>query len=344
MHGDGISAVAGIAVHLFFFNRGEHHLYGVRYVQCALCIFIFAVSGLVGFGYSLDRAFFLTTRYGGSFFAGLYGSLLVYRSLLSPLNHFPGPWSARFSSLSLSAQVWRGNAHTKVLGLHQHFGDFVRVGSSDLSIIHPRAVSAIYGRGSRCMKADWYDLTAPLISMQTTRDRQEHDARRRIWAGAFNDTMIRSYEQRLIPYQDKLIIYLLDLDGKPVNVSHLLNLYSYDVMGDLAFGTSFNMLKSDQQHSAIQLLRAALTTLSWNLPMWLFRLLLAVPGATGGWQPFVSYCCERLDERMLVWRLESTYQRKDMAELTRSRIRQAPPISCPFCWILGPTVSSQARK
>ncbi|KAI4255372.1 MAG: hypothetical protein LQ352_002604 [Teloschistes flavicans] len=135
--------------------------------------------------------------------------------------------------------------------------------------------------------------------MQTTRDRQEHDARRRIWAGAFNDTMIRSYEQRLIPYQDKLIIYLLDLDGKPVNVSHLLNLYSYDVMGDLAFGTSFNMLKSDQQHSAIQLLRAALTTLSWNLPMWLFRLLLAVPGATGGWQPFVSYCCERLDERML---------------------------------------------
>ncbi|KAL8777982.1 MAG: hypothetical protein Q9194_002254 [Teloschistes cf. exilis] len=196
-------------------------MYGVRYVQCALSSFILAVLG-----------------YGGSFFAGLYRSLLVYRSVLSPLNRFPGPWSAKLSTLSLSAQVWRGDAHTRILRLHQQFGDFVRVGSSDLSIIHPQAVNAIYGRGSPCMKAAWYEMAAPLISMQSMRNRQEHNTRRRIWAPAFTDTMVRSYEERLATYQDKLIEHILDLESRPVDVSHLFDLYSYDVMGDLGSGTS----------------------------------------------------------------------------------------------------------
>ncbi|KAI4101554.1 MAG: hypothetical protein L6R37_004880 [Teloschistes peruensis] len=276
-------------------------MYGVRYVQCALSIFILAVLGLVGAGYSLDQAFFLTTRYGGSFFAGLYGSLLAYRSVFSPLNRFPGPWSAKFSTLSLSAQVWRGDAHTRILRLHQQFGDFVRVGSSDLSIIHPQAVSAIYGRGSPCMKAAWYEMAAPLVSMQSTRNRQEHDARRRIWAPAFTDTMVRSYEERLATYQDQLIEHILDLGSRPVDVSHLFDLYSYDVMGDLGSGTSFNMLKSDQHHSTIEQYRKAIISLSWNLPVWVLRLLLAVSGPTGkDWFPGVTYSCERRDERMKI--------------------------------------------
>ncbi|KAI4199255.1 MAG: hypothetical protein LQ350_004715 [Teloschistes chrysophthalmus] len=301
MHGDYISAVAGMAVHLFLFHRGEHHMYGNRYVQCALSIFILAVLGLVGAGQSLDQAFSLSTRYGGSFFAGLYGSLLVYRSVLSPLNRFPGPWSAKFSTLSLSAQVWRGDAHTKILRLHQRFGDFVRFGSSDLSIIHPQAVNAIYGRGSPCTKATWYDMAAPLVSMQSTRNRQEHDTRRRIWAQAFTDTMVRSYEERLIRYQDQLIEYIMHLESKPVDVGHLFDLYSYGVTGDLGSGTTFNMLKSDQHHSAIKQYREAIKPLRWNLPVWVLRLLLAVLGPTGkDWFPGATYSCERRDERVKV--------------------------------------------
>jgi hypothetical protein len=37
--------------------------------------------------------------------------------------------------------------------------------------------------------------------------------------------------------------------GKPLNASIWLNYYSFDVMGDLAFGKSFDMLRSGERVS-----------------------------------------------------------------------------------------------
>ena len=70
---------------------------------------------------------------------------------------------------------------------------------------------------------------------------------------AFNDTMLRGYEGRIAIYQNQLIKHISDLGGKPINVSELFNLYSFDVMGDLAFGTSFNMLQNSEQHWTVKL-------------------------------------------------------------------------------------------
>ena len=78
-----------------------------------------------------------------------------------------------------------------MLALHQKHGCFVRLGSSELSIAHPKASEAIYGRGTKCMKADFYDLNLPMTSMHTTRKRAEHDRRRRVWGNAFNDSIMR---------------------------------------------------------------------------------------------------------------------------------------------------------
>lgn len=42
--------------------------------------------------------------------------------------------------------------------------------------------------------------------------------------------------------------------GEPINASKWFNLFSFDVMGDLGFGKSFNMLESGETHWAIKLL------------------------------------------------------------------------------------------
>ena len=300
MHVGSIMVVGGVATHIGFFYRGEHHMYGIRYLQIFIGIFVFAFLGFMATGELLVQALLTTISLAEYYLAGLYGSMLIFRTLFSPLKHFPGPWWAKTSSLGFSVQLRKGDSHEKLLKLHQKFGDFVRVGSSDLSIIHPKATSAIYGRGSRCIKAEWYDLTLPMVSMQTTRNRLEHDKRRRIWGGAFNDTVLRCYEDRIKIYQDQLITHISDLGGKPVNVSELFGLYSFDVMGDLAFGVPFKMLQNREQHWAVKLLHKGMEPLGLMLPTWCFRLLLAIPGATGDWFMFKDYCCQRLDERIHV--------------------------------------------
>ena len=58
---------------------------------------------------------------------------------------------------------------------------------------------------------------------------------------------------RIQRYNDLLLAKLADT--KVVNASEVFNQYSFDVMGDLAFGRSFGMLESGETHWAIQLLR-----------------------------------------------------------------------------------------
>lgn len=280
-------------------------MHGIHYLQTFIAIFIITIPTFVGIGEPLVKAFLTTTTLAGYYLTGLYGSLIIGRIFFSPLRHFPGPFRAKISSLGFSVKLRKGDSHRKLLALHQKYGDFVRVGSSDLSIIHPKANSAIHGRGSKCTKAESYDLTLPMISMQTTRKRPEHDKRRRLWGAAFNDTILRGYEGRIAIYQDHLITHISNLDGKPVNVSELFNLYSFDVMGDLAFGASYDMLQHNEQHWAVKLLRKGMEPLGLMLPAWCFRLLLEIPGAAGDWFVFMDYCCQRLNERLKVgdcWR------------------------------------------
>lgn len=228
-------------------------------------------------------------------------SLIMYRAFFNPLNRLPGPFGARISNFWFSVQLLRKqDSHKKLLALHETYGDVVRIGASDLSITNPRAVHKIYGLGSNCTKADWYDLTFPMISMQTARQKSVHDQRRRIWSGAFSDKALRGYEERIRPFQAQLMEQLEAFSQKPVNVTKWFSLYSFDVMGDLAFGSSFKMLESSEEHWAIKLLTDGMVALGWMFPTWFFRLLTAIPGASRDWWRFISFCCQKLNERMNV--------------------------------------------
>ena len=295
-----IAATAGTLAHLCYFVRGEHHLYGVKYIQVLVFTFSAAVFLLYQRGEVLSKAVALVAENTLSFLAGLYTSLMIYRLLLHPLNKFPGPMEARISSFWLSGQLKDGDAFRKVYELHEKFGDFVRVGSSDLSITHPKAVSAVYGLGSKCTKAAWYDLTRPMVSLQTLRVKKLHDQRRRIWSPAFSDKALRGYEEKIQKYRTKLLAQIEASDGQPINISKWFNLYSFDVMGDLAFGASFHMLETNQEHWAIKLLNEGLEPLAWMFPVWFFRVMTAVPGLARDWWKFIDYCAQRLDQRMSV--------------------------------------------
>lgn len=76
-------------------------------------------------------------------------------------------------------------------------------------------------------------------------------------------------------------------------------------MGDLAFGKSYNMLESGEKHWSLKLLGEGMDPLGFNFPIWFFRLLTAIPGATAGFFKFINYCCQQLDERMKIDKMEN---------------------------------------
>ena len=294
-----IAVGAGVCLHLGYFRQDEHHMYGLRYLQAFTLLFV-TLTGTLTLGYelSLVSSLSITSSLFGCLFLGLYGSLLCYRLVWHPLRRFPGPIAARISSLWYSTQVTNFDAHKKALELYNKYGPFVRVGSSDLMIVHPLGVPAIHGAQSPCRKASWYDEDWPRQSIHTSRDHRFHGDRRRVWSQSFSDKALRGYESRIIVYNKALINRLGEHGGQPVNAAKWFNYYSYDVMGDLAFSKDFGMLSSGEQHFAVELLDDALSVQGLKLPTWIFRMLIAIPGLTEKYWRFIQYCDEQLAAKM----------------------------------------------
>ncbi|KAF9890803.1 hypothetical protein FE257_005374 [Aspergillus nanangensis] len=292
-------AIAGITSHLFYFNHGEHHLHVTLYIK-AFLLSLAATTTTLRYYYDYpvspwSQTLLLTTQLAASYLFGLYTSLLIYRIFLHPLRRFPGPFPARLSTLWLSTQLTH-NLSTKLHAYHSQYGLFVRTGSSDLSIAHPAAVEAIYGAASPCTKAAWYDFTHPGMALQNMRDPAEHAHRRKVWALAFSDRLLRGYEQRARQVRQRLVDRLVE--AKVVDVRKWVNLYSFDVMGELTFGEGFGSIERGEDHWAIRLLNSTMMQIGLFVPIWFFLLLTAVPGLSGDWWRFLDFCGKMLLTRV----------------------------------------------
>lgn len=119
--------------------------------------------------------------------AGLFTSMLVYRVFFHRLRHFPGPFGSRISQFYMTWKCYRrGQIYEDVRALHRQYGDYVRVGPSEISIADPAAFNAIHSPTSQCERGPWYNIINPQISLQMVRNRKEHSVRRRPWDRAFS--------------------------------------------------------------------------------------------------------------------------------------------------------------
>jgi len=295
-----VALVAGILSDIAYFRKGENHLYVFSYMKsffAAICtIFLLRIFRE---GTELLPAAYSACEVGAWFLAGVSSSLLIFRVFFNPLNRFPGSFGARISSFWLPYKLRYRDGFRQVRKLHDKHGYFVRLGPNYVSIAHPKGVSLVYGGGSKCTKASWYDLTKPMISLQTFREKSQHDERRRVWSAAFGDKALRGYEQRLQVYRNKLMDHIMSSNGEAVNVTQWFNSYGFDFMGDLAFGKSFHMLEN-QKHWAIDLLNDALEPLAFGFPVWFFRLLTSLPVVTRDWWRFIHFCAQQIEQRLQV--------------------------------------------
>ena len=89
----------------------------------------------------------------------------------------------------------------------------------------------------------------------------------------------------------------------PLDISDLTS-DSFDVMGDLAFGKSFDMLTSGATHTAIQRLQDGMAPMSFAFAIpWLFWIIVKIPFIAAGYYKFIN------------WSEEQALKRKEASDL-----------------------------
>ncbi|MCJ1237976.1 hypothetical protein MMC14_005963 [Varicellaria rhodocarpa] len=135
--------------------------------------------------------------------------------------------------------------------------------------------------------------------MATTREKAQHDKRRRIWDRAFSARALESYEERLVYYAQVLENKIASLSGEPINITPWFYFYGFDVMGNLAFRESFDMMKEGKSHFAVDLIRGGMALLGpFSSVPWLVKIGLNLPGIAQSWKKMLQWSEEQLQQRL----------------------------------------------
>jgi cytochrome P450 len=195
----------------------------------------------------------------------------IYTVCFSQLASFPGPklWAA--SRIPSQLSVLRGRVHIDVTALHKRYGPVVRIGPNELAFNTAQAFSDIYEDRAFAKDRNHYMPPANEVDhLVCAVDDADHIRQRKLLSHAFSDRALRGQEGLITDYVDTLIQKLKDQlqqrDGKnaqtTVDIKQWLNFTTFDILGDLMFGESFNCLQGNQLHPWIALLFNSIKALS----------------------------------------------------------------------------------
>ncbi|PYI01926.1 benzoate 4-monooxygenase cytochrome P450 [Aspergillus sclerotiicarbonarius CBS 121057] len=326
-----LGGALGVAMHHGLFIHGEWHVQApnilLGHIVAFALLHVFIDSSLISLSIITSYLF------------SLLSSITIYRVFFHPLRHFPGPVGARITKLW---HVWkvRDSRNYRVLEeLHAQYGDFVRTGPNELTIFHPDIFMAIDGPKSNCIKAEWYDLLHPKLSLVTSRVKETHAARRRQWNRGFTSKSLDQYITKILPYITQLE-HRIDADIQLNHTSEITDLFywfGFDTMGDFVFNKSFDMLRRNEWHFVVVLLRRAMSILGPLSPApWFVQIafkLFPRVWILGDWFRMVAWCEGQMRERMKL--PENKTQTPDVAH---HLLQAAKTNTADWPWLSGDSI------
>ncbi|PBK64907.1 cytochrome P450 [Armillaria solidipes] len=162
------------------------------------------------------------------------------------LRPYPGPLIAKFSDAWLVYVTYKEHRSEVVHDLHTKYGPFVRIAPNHESVALPDAQTIIYGHGSGALKSSFYDV---------------HTRKRKFVSHIFSPKSVLELEPhvrhlvgQLLKQWDRLYDGALEgLSGQEgegwmgregLDCFPWVNYLAFDIIGDLAFGAPFGMVKA----------------------------------------------------------------------------------------------------
>ncbi|KAL4901938.1 hypothetical protein BDW74DRAFT_169892 [Aspergillus multicolor] len=270
-------AATGVCTHLFFYRHGEWDLKAPSilssYMVLSIMAFILDSVASIRLGWALSLIFW--------HIAAVYTSMVFYRAFFHRLHMFPGPFLARFSNFYAAyLNARKLHMYEEMERLHAQYGDYVRLGPTELSITDPETVVALYGPQAQLSKGPWYHVLHPRASLQTERDKKAHARRRKAWDMGFSSRALRNYEDRVSKYTAQLIDALR---------RH----------GRYGLGKSFGMLVNGEDTYFLTALHADMTSVGlFGRMQWLFPFFKSIPGLNAQYMRFWEFLNAQVESRM----------------------------------------------
>ncbi|OLN96818.1 Pisatin demethylase 5 [Colletotrichum chlorophyti] len=178
-------------------------------------------------------------------------SYVIYQRYFHPLAKYPGPFWASITDVWQVCQFLSLKQPYKLTDLHERHGQFVRYGPDKLSITAEEVVPLVYQKGGQRMpKTEYYDAFGSNVpNVFGMRSAELHTIRRRHMAHSFSISSVKGMEQYLDENIRILREKISDLarEGKAFDLKKLLQCYTVDVLGELAFSRSFRVQISDDE-------------------------------------------------------------------------------------------------
>ncbi|KAF2498278.1 cytochrome P450 [Lophium mytilinum] len=176
------------------------------------------------------------------------------------IRDIPGPFPAAWTNLWLLAQCRQGKRYLAVDAAHKKYGKLVRIQPHHISVADADAIPIIYGHGNGFLKSEYYDAFVSIHrGLFNTRDRAEHTRKRKTVAHTFSAKSVGQFEQYMHHNLEDLVQQwdrmAASAKGGYENMDALnwFNYLAFDIIGDLAFGAPFGMLKEGKDVAEVRL-------------------------------------------------------------------------------------------
>lgn len=188
--------------------------------------------------------------------------LCSYRRYFHPLAKFPGPLLNSLFELLAALSLLQGRYAFDNKLHYERFGDVVRIGPTELTFRTAQSMQDIYGfrPGHVNMKKSFLH-TGPVKIGQTTTlqyvpSDAEHGRQRRALSHAFSHQALVEQEPIIQDYMTKVILRLRQFaaNKQAVGICDWFNYFTFDTMGDLAFGESFGCLDEGRYQEWVDML------------------------------------------------------------------------------------------
>ncbi|KAM0287617.1 hypothetical protein ACHAO9_007647 [Fusarium lateritium] len=109
---------------------------------------------------------------------------------------------------------------------------------------------------------------------------------------------VRDYEPRVVNCTKLLTDQIDRTIGEPLNISMWFNFFTFDIVGDLAFGNSFNMLRDGVKHKFLEEAHASATLMGmFRRTLWLMPIFKGTPLLNNQWQSFQAWLRDTVENR-----------------------------------------------
>ncbi|OMJ24083.1 Versicolorin B desaturase [Smittium culicis] len=227
----------------------------------------------------------------------------IYLVFIDPLRKIPGPWYARFSANPANRAVLKGETTRYLQSLHDKYGPIVRITPDKVSVSNTKEFKKILA-SYKYRKGEEYEGFANVHeSIFSTRDEDFNRMRRRQVGPAFSTTGLNTVDSKVfelcVTNVENKFIRDIDLGGGATEFNyfkHYQNIAA-DVIGELAFGKSFDAVKNDG-HDITDWVNSSMrnSVIFRSFPL-LKLIQQMIPALTTKERKLRNYCLEAIKQR-----------------------------------------------